>query len=140
MPEPDRGESPAAHLEPLLDAAAAGIAATSPFGAGRIAFVDADRLRTALAALCPSPVEVTREDNAWSVTVRGLPIAAEGADIDAVIDEVIAALRAQAGRQVDRFHDAPLHYGEWTLWQLIHLSSDAQLREWSIGGACVHLS
>jgi hypothetical protein len=125
--------------DPLLAAAASGIPTTIQLTMGRIAFVDAERLRTALAALCPSPVEVSREGDHWSAAVRGLPIAVEGANIDAVVDEVIAALRAQAPSHKDGFRYVPEHYGEWVLSQLIHLSDDAQLREWSIGGACVHI-
>ncbi|MBU3061809.1 prevent-host-death protein [Nocardia sp. NEAU-G5] len=132
-------DSVAARLEPMPDVAAAASAATVRSGAGRMALVDAEFLRTALTALCPSPVEVARENGSWSATVRGLPIAAAGTDIDTVVDELIAALRAQTANAPDRLRDARNHYGEWVLRQLIQLSDDAQLREWAMGGACVHL-
>jgi hypothetical protein len=81
---------------------------------------------------------MVHEADTWSVTVRGLPVAVEGTDIPAVIDATIAAIRA-AATEVNRLRNTRDNYGEWVLGQLIHLSGDAQLRDWLVGGACIHL-
>ncbi|MQY18102.1 prevent-host-death protein [Nocardia macrotermitis] len=130
---PETPEATVPSLEPHLNAAATGNVALIEWRTTRIALTDADQLRTALAALCPSPVEVVRENGSWSVTVRSLPIAVEATDIDTAITAALTALRTQTHEH------RPHNYGEWVLRQLIHLSDDTQLREWAITGACIHL-
>ncbi len=126
-------------LSQILSAATEGKAAMLYHDAGRVAVVDAERLRIALAALCPSPVEVVRENDSWTVTVRGLPLTTRGADLDTLIEEVLTALRNASTDLLDSARITPNHYGDWVTGQLIALSDDAQLRDWMIGGACVHI-
>ncbi|MFF0246600.1 prevent-host-death protein [Streptosporangium sandarakinum] len=124
-----------AHLKDLLDAAERGRAATLRRDTVRAAVVDAERLRNFLATVTPSRAEVVSEDGGWSVFIPGLPVAADGADFDTAIDEMIDALREYAEDWQDRLLDAPNHRDNWGLVQLIALSDDDELRRWLIGQA-----
>lgn len=122
-----------AHLKDLLDAAGQGMVATVRRDDERAAVVDAERLRYALARLCPSNAEVVGENGGWSVFLPGLPIAADGATFDEAIDEMTDALREYAEDWQDRLRLAANHRENWGLVQLIGLSDDAQLRDWLLG-------
>lgn len=122
-----------AHLKDLLDAAGQGLVATVRRDDERAAVVDAERLRYALARLCPSNATVVGENGGWSVFLPGHPIAADGATFDEAIDEMIDALREYAEDWQDRLRMAANHRENWGLVQLIGLSDDAQLREWLLG-------
>ncbi|MET8877699.1 hypothetical protein [Nocardia sp. NPDC004604] len=74
-----------AHLKDLLDAAGQGRVATARRDAEYAAVVDAERLRYALAMLCPSTAEAVAENDGWSVFLPGLPIAADGASFDEAV-------------------------------------------------------
>ncbi|MFD4405943.1 prevent-host-death protein [Nocardia sp. NPDC058499] len=124
-----------AHLKDLLDAAAQGQVATVRRDTEYAAVVNADRLRYALARLCPSRAEVVAENGGWSVFLPGLPVAADGATLDEALDETIEALREYAEDWQNRLRDAPNHRENWGLVQLIELSDNEQLREWLAGGA-----
>jgi hypothetical protein len=124
-----------AHLKDLLDAAERGRVATVRRDTARTAVVDVERLRHSLASLYPSRAEVVAEAGGWSVFIPGLPIAADGANFDEAVSEMIAALREYADDWQDRLLDAPNHRDNWGLVQLISLSDDDQLREWLVGSA-----
>ncbi|WP_280233918.1 prevent-host-death protein [Nocardia cyriacigeorgica] len=121
------------HLKDLLDAASEGRVATVRRDADYAAVVDAERLRYALAMLCPSSAEVVAENNGWSVFLPGLPVAADGATLDEAIEETVLALREYAEDWQDRLRNAPNHRENWGLVQLISLSTDTQLRGWLVG-------
>ncbi|MFI9405335.1 prevent-host-death protein [Nocardia sp. NPDC052316] len=124
-----------AHLKDLLDAAGQGRVATVRRDTEYAAVVDAERLRYALAKLCPATAEVVAEDGGWSAFLPGLPIAADGATFDEAVDEMIVALREYADDWQSRLRNAPNHRENWGLVQLIALSNDAQLRDWLVGVA-----
>ncbi|MGF6887178.1 putative RNase H-like HicB family nuclease [Nocardia sp. GAS34] len=122
-----------AHFKDLLDAAEQGRVATVRRDGEYAAVVDAERLRYALSRLCASSAEVVSEGGGWSVFLRGLPIAADGATFDEAIDEMIVALREYADDWQERLRTAPNHRENWGLVQLISLSDDGQLRDWLLG-------
>ncbi|MFE1316466.1 prevent-host-death protein [Kitasatospora phosalacinea] len=124
-----------AHLKDLLDAAGQGRVATVRRDTDCAAVVDAERLRRALALLCPSKAEVVAEGGGWSVFFPGLPVAADGGTFDEAIDEMVDALREYAEDWQDRLLNAPNHRDNWGLVQLIGLSDDVQLRDWLLGVA-----
>ncbi|WP_250281798.1 MULTISPECIES: hypothetical protein [unclassified Frankia] len=122
-----------AHLKDLLDAAERGRVATVRRDNRITAFVDQERLRHFLASVSPSRAQVVAEAGGWSILIPGLPVAADGADLDEALDEMIVALREYAEDWQDRLLDAPNHATNWGLVQLVTLSSDVQLREWLVG-------
>jgi hypothetical protein len=98
---------------------------------GRVAVVDAKGFRNALAHSrdVPQPVAVA-EAGGWSVMLPGAPVAADGANFDEAIDELVVALREYAEDWADRLHAAPNHTRHWALVQFIALSSDEELANW----------
>ncbi|MGC0344407.1 prevent-host-death protein [Streptomyces sp. SLBN-8D4] len=121
-----------AHFKDLLDAAERGMVATVRRDSGRAAVVDAERLRHYLALLCPR-AEAVAEGDGWSLFFPGLPIAADGATLEAAITEMLCALREYAEDWNDHLSTAPNHQGNWGLVQLVGISDDAQLRTWLVG-------
>ncbi|MFC7545499.1 hypothetical protein [Plantactinospora sp. GCM10030261] len=122
-----------AHLKDLLDAAERGRVATVRRDARTTAFVDQERLRRFLKAVCPSNAQAVAEDGGWSIFIPGLPVAADAATFDEAVQETITALREYAEDWQDRLLDAPNHAGNWGLVQLVSLSDDEQLRDWLVG-------
>ena len=121
------------HLKELLDAAERGRPATVRRDSSRAAVVDAERLRSFLAAVSPMRAEVVREGDGWSVLLPGTPVAADGATFDEAVEEMVDALREYAADWQHRLLDAPRHRDNWGLVQLICLSDDEQLRAWLVG-------
>lgn len=121
------------HLKDLLDAAERGRVATVRRDTRTTAFVDRERLRHFLAAVCPSRAQIVAEDGGWSIFIPGLPVAADGTSFDEALDEMIIALREYAEDWQDRLLDAPNHAANWGLVQLVSLSEDGQLRDWLVG-------
>jgi predicted RNase H-like HicB family nuclease len=122
-----------AHLKALLDAAERGLVATVRRESARTALVDVERLRHYLAAVTPSRAQVVSEVGGWSLFIPGLPVAADGANFDEAVAEMIDALREYAEDWQDHLLDAPNHRENWGLVQLISLSDDGQLRDWLVG-------
>lgn len=123
------------HLKDILDAAAQGVPVIIRRDATRTAVVDADRLRDFLAKLNAARAEVVFEAGGCSVFVPGVPVAADGADLDEALTEMIDALREYAEDWQDHLNLAPNHRDNWGLVQLIALSDDEQLRTWLVGAA-----
>lgn len=121
-----------AHFKDLLDAAERGMVATVRRDSGRAAVVDADRLRRYLAVLCPQAEAVSEEDG-WTLFMPGLPIAADGATLDAAVKDMVRALRAYAEDWHDHLSTAPNHRDNWGLVQLVGISDDTQLYNWLVG-------
>ena len=118
-----------ARFKDLLDAAASGRPATVEREHRRAAIVDADRLRSALAATRSGCV-VVAEAKGWSVFIPGLAVAADGTTFDEALDEMVVALREYVLDWEDRLSRAPNHANNWALVQLVTLSTDEQLVEW----------
>lgn len=119
-----------ANLRGVLDAANSGVVTTLERDHTRFAVVDGELLRSQLAALRPARAVVTAEGGGWSAFLPGLPIAGEGENLDAAIDDLIDALRDYAIDWNDRLHLAVNHQENWALAALVELSSDEQLRSW----------
>jgi predicted RNase H-like HicB family nuclease len=119
-----------AHFSALIDAAEAGVPATVRRDRRRAAVVDAERLRHFLVTVRPARAEVVAEGDGWSVLLPGLPIAADGETFEEALDEMVVALREYAEDWADHLRHAPNHEQNWSLVQIIDLSSDEQLRDW----------
>jgi predicted RNase H-like HicB family nuclease len=119
-----------AHFSALIDAAEAGVPATVRRDRRRAAVVDAERLRHFLVTVRPARAEVVAEGDGWSVLLPGLPIAADGETFEEALDEMVVALREYAEDWADHLRHAPNHGQNWSLVQIIDLSSDEQLRDW----------
>jgi antitoxin (DNA-binding transcriptional repressor) of toxin-antitoxin stability system len=119
-----------AHFSALIDAAEAGVPATVRRDGRRAAVVDAERLRHFLVTVRPARAEVVAEGDGWSVLLPGLPIAADGETFEEALDEMVVALREYAEAWADHLRHAPNHEQNWSLVQIIDLSSDEQLRDW----------
>lgn len=120
------------HLKDVLDTAEGGQVVTVRRDSATAAVLSADRLRHFLASVVPSRVEVVAEAGGWSAFIPGLPVAAAAADYDAVIADVVDALREYA-EDWPRLQHAPNHRENWGLVQLVTLSDDEQLRRWITG-------
>jgi hypothetical protein len=117
------------HFKELLDAAERGLPATVRRENSTAAVVDARRLLD----IYPSRAQVVAEEGGWSIFIPGLPVAADGATFDEAIMEMIGALREYADDWQDCLHSVPNHADNWSLVNLIALSSDDRLREWLAG-------
>jgi antitoxin (DNA-binding transcriptional repressor) of toxin-antitoxin stability system len=100
----------------------------------RVALVDAEGLRNALAHSrdVPQPVAVS-EASGWSVILPGVPVAVDGVSFDEAIEEFVLALREYSEDWVERLHRAPNHARYWALIQFVAFSSDEQLAAWIRG-------
>ncbi len=123
-----------AHLEHLLDAAENGRVATIRRDASRFAVVDVGRLRDCLVSFVRAHARVVSEGGGWSVSIPGLPVAADGTSFDDAITEMIDALREYAEDWHSEFFSAENHRDNWGIVQLISLTDDEQLRRWLVGG------
>lgn len=95
--------------------------------------LDAERLRSLLAAATVERARVVPEAGGWSVFIPGLPVAADGATFEQAIEEMIEALREYAADWQERLLDVANHQGNWGVVALVGLSDDEQLREWLTG-------
>jgi hypothetical protein len=120
------------NIKEVLDDAAEGTPVAVKRSGERFAVVDAKRLQYFLASI-GARAEVVAENDGWSLFFPGLPIAAEGDNIDELFDDAIVVLREYAEDWVQRLHTAPNHSEDWGLVQLVALSSDEQLRAWLQG-------
>jgi hypothetical protein len=123
------------NFKDLLDAAAQGRVATVRRESTTSAVVDADRMRHFLTSVIPSRAQVAPEAEGWSVTIPGLPIAADAESFNEAIADMVLALREYAEDWQDHLRDTPNHRDNWGLVQLIVLSSDDHLRSWLVGDA-----
>jgi predicted RNase H-like HicB family nuclease len=124
-----------AHLKEVLDAAESGCLVTVRREHRQAAVLDADRLRHFLASCVPSSAQVVYEENGWSAFIPGLPVAADGATFDEVIDELALALREYASDWNDRLQHASNHSENWGVVQLVELCDEDQLRDWLKGSS-----
>lgn len=118
------------HLKDLIDAAGDGRVATVTRDSERVAIVDAERLRQALAALNVADAQVVFEEGEWAAFIPGLPLNAVASSLDDVVEELVVALRDYADDWNRDLRTAPNHAENWGIVQLIGLSTDEQLRGW----------
>jgi hypothetical protein len=78
----------------------------------------------------PPRVEVFKENDAVVALMTGRPFAAEGADLESALAELMFTLREYAEDWENRLQNAPNHAAAWALVQLVKLSTDEQLLEW----------
>ncbi len=97
------------------------------------ALVDAVRLREHLAKTVPAKVDAVHEDGAWVLTMPGLPVAVEATLYEQAIAELVDALSEYAEDWHARLRDAPNHRPNWSLVQLVDLSSEEDLKRWVTG-------
>ncbi|UXW86488.1 hypothetical protein NFX31_02815 [Microbacterium azadirachtae] len=62
--------------------------------------------------------------------MSGRPFVSEGATVDDALSDLVLSLREYAEDWEARLQQAPNHRDNWSLVQLVKLSSDAQLLEW----------
>ena len=122
------------HLRDVLDAAHAGFVTTLDRERERYAVIEGEHLRAQLAMLLPSRAVVTAEGGGWAAFLPGLPLSGEGADLDAALDDLMAALHEYASDWNERLLNAPNHRDNWALVTLVELSDDSQLKEWLLRG------
>lgn len=118
-------------LKELLDDAESGRPVGVQRRERRVAVVDAEGLRNALAHSrdVPQPVAFAEADG-WSVLLPGVPVAADGAGFDEAVDEFVLALREYVEDWTDRLHAVPNQARHWALIQFVALSTDHQLASW----------
>ena len=75
------------HFKEFLDAATTGRPATVSRDLQRLAIVDVAPLLDALEKGLPARAEVVAEEGGWSIFLPGLPIAADGTDLEQAVDE-----------------------------------------------------
>jgi len=119
-------------LRSVLDAADAG----RPLAVGRrdgpVALVALNRFLGALRPGLPRP-ETVMEAGGWSILLPGLPIAADGVDLEEATEEFVLALLEYADVWVERLHRTPNHEANWALVQFVCLSDEDQLLAWVRG-------
>ena len=121
-----------ARLKDVLDAAASGRPVVVHRDRETAAVVDAERLRSALQRICPH-AQVVGEAGGWSVFLPGVPVAADGSNLEEAVEEMVSALREYAEDWEDHLRHAPNHRENWALVQLVGLSDDRQLAGWLLG-------
>lgn len=94
------------------------------------AIVDGDRLRKHFASTVSAKPEAAMDDGAWVMTIPGLPIAVEATLYEDAITELVYALEEYAEDWHGRLGQAPNHAGNWSLVQLVELSTEDQLKRW----------
>ncbi|MCW4386306.1 hypothetical protein OH146_11035 [Salinibacterium sp. SYSU T00001] len=122
-----------ADFKSVLDAASRGRAVTISRADRRFAVVDAVDLQQTLASTMAANTQVAFEDGVWVGAIPGLPIAAEGRDLDDLVAELVQALREYAEDWDARLHTFRNHSHNRALVQLVHLSTDEQLAQWLSG-------
>lgn len=122
------------HLRTLLDTAHTGRVTTMTREHETYSVVDAEVLRRQLDRLQPSGAAVVAEGGGWVAFLPGLPIHGDGDTLDEALDDLIDALRDYAEDWNDRLLEAPNHRNNWSLVQLVELSTDEQLRDWVLAG------
>ena len=116
-----------------LDLAAEGRPVAFHRDAEDFVLLPADLLRDLLRRAVPAP-EVVAEDDGWTVTLPGHPVAADGATLDAALADFVSALRDYADAWEERLHRAADHRHAAALVQHVALADDDTLLAWARGG------
>jgi hypothetical protein len=117
-----------------LDLAAEGRPVTFHREDQDFALLPAGLLRDVLLRAVPAP-EVIAEADGWSVLLPGHPVAADGATLDAALQDFISALRDYATAWDERLHLATGQRHAAALVQHVTLSGDDVLLAWARGSA-----
>ncbi|MBK5217768.1 MAG: hypothetical protein JJE02_09310 [Propionibacteriales bacterium] len=121
------------HLKDLLDTASEGRVVVVERSGDQLSVIKSEVLRGLLVHNISVRPEMVHEDDAWAIFVPGMPLAAEAEDIDAAVDELIAAIREYAEDWHARLRFAPNHQTHLAFVQFMDISTDQQIREWIIG-------
>ena len=122
------------HLKDLLDASARNQLPTVQRDNELHIVVSADRMRRILEQANPSRAQSEAQSHGgWAMFTAHPPLAVEGADFDATVDEMVGELREYAEDWDNHLGTAPNHRDYWGVVQLVKLSTDEQLREWLRG-------
>ncbi|HEX4400081.1 MAG TPA: hypothetical protein VHZ98_02010 [Galbitalea sp.] len=122
-----------ANIKDILDATGSGRAVTVERDSRTSAVVDGERLRKHFASTVTTKPEAVMDDGAWVLTIPGLPIAVEANLYEEAITELVCALQEYAEDWHGRLGQAPNHAGNWSLVQLVELSTEEQLKRWVTG-------
>lgn len=118
------------NLRTVLDTARTGRVTTVVREHETFAVIDSEVLRRHLLRLQRSHAVVVAEGGGWSALLPGLPVHGDGETLDDALADLIDALREYAQDWNDHLLEAPNHRDNWSLVQLVELSTDEQLRDW----------
>lgn len=76
---------------------------------------------------------VTVEDDAYVITLEGLPFASEANSLDEAISLLLEDLREYGQDWARVYQNAPNHVNNWGLVSVINMVNDTDLRAWIIG-------
>lgn len=82
-----------------------------------------------MSTVRPRPV-VEPDGDGWTIALPGTPIAADGATLEAAVEEMVDALRDYAKAWRDRLRHAPNHAGHEDLVRFVETAADPALRTW----------
>lgn len=88
---------------------------------------------TISARVAPARAVAVAEAGGWSIFIPSVPVSADAATFPAAVDEMVDALREYAEDWVVRLRLAANHSENWSLVQLVMLSTNEQLRDWLVG-------
>jgi hypothetical protein len=117
----------------VIDGAVRGSSVTVRRDGDSVAVVDATRYRRFLARTVAADVRVLEEDGVFAMIMADPAIAVEDEDYEALVADMVLALREYAEDWQDHLLSAPNHAENWGLVQLVELSDDAQLTAWLLG-------
>jgi hypothetical protein len=117
----------------VIDGAVRGSSVTVRRDGDSVAVVDATRYRRFLARTVVVDVRVLEEDGVFAMIMADPAIAVEDEDYEALVADMVLALREYAEDWQDHLLSAPNHTENWGLVQLVELSDDAQLSAWLLG-------
>jgi hypothetical protein len=87
-------------------------------------------MRRGLSVLIALQPEVSFSASGCYVSLPGLPISGEGADLDGALDDLVTDLRDYSLAWHTRLKVAPNHRENWGLVMLTDLSTDEELHNW----------
>jgi len=120
-------------FEQVIDGAVRGSSVTVRRDGDSVAVVDATRYRRYLARTVTADVRVHQENGVFAMIMVDPAIAVEDEDYEALVADMLLALREYAKDWQDHLMIAPNHAENWGLVQLVELSDDTQLTAWLLG-------
>lgn len=120
-------------FEQVIDGAVRGSSVTVRRDGDSVAVVDATRYRRYLARTVTADVRLHQENGVFAMIMVDPAIAVEDEDYEALVADMLLALREYAKDWQDHLMIAPNHAENWGLVQLVELSDDTQLTAWLLG-------